>query len=646
MKLPLPTLRSILMLLIAAITMLCFKDTLHNQFTLWDDDYYVTNNVYIRAFTWENLKVIFTEDVTKNNYHPLCLLSLAVNYKISGLDPVGYYFANVMLHIINALLVFVLVTRLCTRLYLTDFSNLFISSFTALWFAIHPMHVESVGWISERKDLLYTCFYLLAFLSWLRYTNNGGGKWFLIALLLFIASCLSKPMAVTLPLSLICFDVLFPRLSIIKSVIEKWPFFLVSLIIGSMAFYTQSRTGAVADFSALTIAERIMYASYGFIMYLSKFLAPVHLSTFYPYPFRYIDGSLPSIYYWSPLLAIAAVVLPAFLLYKFARQHLRVFLFGMGFFIANIIFVLQFVSVGAAIMADRYSYVAYIGLFFILAYFLVWFSEKYLTQKNIIITATLSYSLVLAVACQARTKVWYNSETLLSDAINKYPYRALLSYKWRGNYYLSIGELDKAMEDYGLLVKLHAADDKVLANIQRIEAMKSMNGIYPLPQSSIVDEATISQIQLHIDSVLLAAAKLDSVLAFRQYAAALRLQPALAEKMLAETANNYVQLQKYQEAIPLYGVLMKINTSNAFYFFLRGCAFFGINNLSAAVADWELATTMNVKDVQQSATYNLSVAYDSLRQPQKAYEYVLRAQQLGYNAAPDFVNKLKLKAGK
>src|SRR5205823_5915601 len=151
---------------------ICFRYTLHNEFTNWDDDYYVTNDPYIKALTPYNLKVIFTEDITKNNYHPLCMLSLAINYYFAQLRPMTYYLTNILIHIANAVLVFLLFLGLCRRLKVDENGGLFIAGFGALWFAIHPMHVESVAWIAERKDVLYAFFYIAGLLSYLRYISS------------------------------------------------------------------------------------------------------------------------------------------------------------------------------------------------------------------------------------------------------------------------------------------------------------------------------------------------------------------------------------------------------------------------------------------------------------------------------------------
>jgi protein O-mannosyl-transferase len=647
MKLSLPIMKYLIVAAILILTFFCFRHTLDNQFTNWDDDYYVTNDPYIKSFTYENLKVIFTTDITKNNYHPLCMLSLAVNYHFAGLNPWSYYLTNVLIHMANVLLIFLLFTALCRRLKMTAMSEIFIASFGALWFGIHPMHVESVGWISERKDVLYAFFYIAGMLAYLRYLDSGKKKWYAITFLLFVASCLSKPMAVVFPLSLLCIDFLFERNAWKKLITEKVIFFLFSLLIGGMAFYTQSRTGAVASFGVLTIAERIMYASYGFVMYISKLFNPTYLSTFYPYPYRFITGELPTIYYAAPFLSLAVLFLPSWYLYKRNKKYFRFYVFGVGFFLANVIFVLQFISVGAAIMSDRYSYVAYIGLLFLVAWAINELVTAFPSFRTAVVIGLLLVSTGLAALCAERTKVWHNSETLLSDAIEKYPYRALLSYKWRGNYYFSIGHLDRALEDYGLLESINAADDKVKVNLEKVKALKALKegGSMPQPVAPFAAQNG-GAFGVHLDSCFVLLKTADTVAAFRQYLNALRVNPAETEKVMAARANDDVQGQQYVMAIREYNLLMKLNTSNPFYFFLRGCAFFGVNNMKAAIDDWEIASRMNSKDVQLSATYNLSVAYDSVGSSKRAYEYVLKAQELGYKVKPDFVEKLRMKSEK
>jgi tetratricopeptide (TPR) repeat protein len=636
--------KALILTSICVLTFICFRYTLHNQFTNWDDDYYVTNDPYIKAFTPHNLKVIFTEDITKNNYHPLCMLSLAVNYHFAQLNPTTYYLTNILIHIANLILVFFLFLQLCRRIKLGEDAGLFIASFGALWFGIHPMHVESVAWIAERKDVLYAFFYLLGLLTYLRYTASGKMKWYWLTFIVFIASCLSKPMAVVFPMSLLCIDFLLQRQLNKKLITEKILFFLFSLICGSLAFYTQNKTGAIASFSTLTIAERIMYAAYGFVMYISKLFNPTYLSTFYPYPYRYISGYLQGIYYAAPFIALFIVIAPTYYLYKKKSPYFRIYAFGIGFFVANIVFVLQFISVGAAIMADRYSYVAYIGLLFLIAYFAWELVRRMPSFKTTMTALLLLCSAGLAYLCYDRTYAWHDSETLLSDAIEKYPYRALLSYKWLGNYYFSIGELDKALDNYEVLATLHAADDKVTQNIAKVKALKE-NGsgaVFPQMSGQIKADPSNTSFKAPLDSAIFYAMQGDTLAAFRKYIAAFRINP-LAEKALAENTYKLVQGQQFDQAIKQYDILLKLNTANPFYFFLRGVGYFSTNKVKPAIADWETAVRMNSKDVQQSAAYNLSVAYDTLGNDSIAIYYLNKAKNLGYKINDEYAAKLNRK---
>src|SRR6185312_228807 len=165
----LTTKRLIAIGVIAIITFICYRYTLQNQFSNWDDDVYVTNDTCIRSFSTPHLKAIFTEDITKNNYHPLTMLSLAVNYHFAQLKPETYYLTNILIHVANNFLVFLLFIMLAVRLKVPENGQFVIACFGALLFGVHPMHVESVSWLAERKDVLYAFFYLFGLIAYLKY---------------------------------------------------------------------------------------------------------------------------------------------------------------------------------------------------------------------------------------------------------------------------------------------------------------------------------------------------------------------------------------------------------------------------------------------------------------------------------------------
>ncbi|MCW3122516.1 MAG: hypothetical protein JWQ38_2008 [Flavipsychrobacter sp.] len=647
--------KTILLGAICIITFLCFRYTVNNQFTNWDDDFYVTNDPYIKAFTPHNLKVIFTEDITKNNYHPLCMLSLAINYHFSQMDPHAYYLTNILIHVANVMLVFFLMMALCALLQMDEKGKLFVASFAALFFGIHPMHVESVAWIAERKDVLYAFFYILGLLCYLKYLATNKMSWYWLTFIVFIASCLSKPMAVVFPMSLLCIDILAKRQLSKKLVTEKILFFLFSLICGGMAFYTQNKTGAIASFGILTIYERIMYAGYSFIMYVSKLFNPTYLSTFYPYPYRFVTGYLPGIYYAAPFLALTIAGLPVWITYQYKREYFRPVAFGMGFFVANVIFILQFISVGAAIMADRYSYVAYIGLLFLLGYFINELIRNFPKLKIAVFAVLICVAGWFSYMCYERTFAWHDSESLLSDAIEKYPVKkdpdmphdsknsgvALLSYKWRGNLYFSRGELNKALSDYNVMVMLRSADAKTFDKIGNIYFMRKQydSAIIAYTQSLEVQNNVM---KTYADRSMAYMTVGDTVNAFKDFIIAYQMDPQSLDAF-SESVFNAVQKQQYDLAINEYNMLLKVISSNPFYYFYRGVAKFGKGETEAAIIDWEIAVKYNSKDVQQSASYNLAVAYEAKGDYKKAVDYILMAKRTGYAVTDEYMATLQKK---
>lgn len=357
---------------ILVITFYCFHNSLSNQFTNWDDAYYITKNLYIQNFSSANLKMMLFHDITNNYYHPLTMLSLALNYHFAGLSTPSYYLTNIFIHLLNTCLVFWLVILLFNAMVKAGYRPVkgiyWLASLSALWHGIHPMHVESVSWISERKDVLYTLFYLAGLISYLFYLKERKINRYLLMVLLFILSLLSKPMAIAFPLSLFAMDFLLKRKNIAGLLIEKIPLLIVSVIGGIVTFKLAAGGGSVTAFSAIPFTYRILFACYGYTMYLVKFLFPFNLSAFYPYPVMGEGIPLPSYFYLMPICAILISLIPFYFKWKKKENLYRITLFGLAFYMFNILFVLQFVSAGGVIMADRYSYISYFGLVFMVAY--------------------------------------------------------------------------------------------------------------------------------------------------------------------------------------------------------------------------------------------------------------------------------------
>jgi tetratricopeptide (TPR) repeat protein len=436
---------------ILAITYFAYQPALDNDFVDWDDNVYVVENPLVRNKQVPTSQIF--KEVVSLNYHPLTMLSMRWNANeckdcVYGISAKPFISWNLYLHLLNTLLVFFLAFRLSKE-------NLFTAIFSAVVFALHPMHVESVAWVSERKDVLYVFFFLLGLLSYDKFlqgryssSQKTDVKWLFLALIAFVLSCLSKAMAVVFPLLMILMDMYRnPEMNGVKAlkqsfstkkILEYVPFFGIALFFGLMAMSVQSgddfggffaKTGiekAVNEFDTFSLLQRFQFAAYGFCMYIIKFFAPTGLCTFHPYPTQAEYDSSP-VYWGFFVLALAIGALTVFSLRK-----TKLFVLGIGFYLFTVVLVLQFVSVGVVIMADRYSYLPYIGLAFMLAMSV----ENYI-PKNI---RSVFYGIAGIAAVfwfiQTKSQVdsWQDSETLWARVISIYPGQEQ-PHSIRGNYF-------------------------------------------------------------------------------------------------------------------------------------------------------------------------------------------------------------------
>jgi len=391
---------------ILVLTFVVYLPTLDNGFTNWDDTHYVTANPLLAH---SSVHAVLTTPLL-GNYHPLTMWSLSLNYKLSGFRPGSYHWLNLLLHLANTALVFAFVWMLSGGRRWTTVA-------TSLFFGIHPMHVESVAWIAERKDVLFTFFYLIGLIAYLAYLAWKRLSWLGAALLAFVLSAASKPAAVVFPVTLLAIDLYRRRPLRLATFVEKIPFFAVSLACGLLTLKAQVSAEAIDD--RFHPFERVLIASKGTLLYVEKLFAPVHLSALYPYPAAGGKGLGTD---YTVAFALVAVLLPAIV---FLARRNRPVLFGIAFFFINIVLVLQFLTVGGAVIAERYTYVPYIGLFFALAWCLddkpgaatpVRFPWRILVAASFLILLPLSI-----YQTWARGDVWKDSESLWNNTIRESP---------------------------------------------------------------------------------------------------------------------------------------------------------------------------------------------------------------------------------
>lgn len=419
---------------ILLITALLFAKSITYDFVNWDDDVNLLDNARIQAFTWENIKGIFTERII-GNYNPLPIFTFAIEHALFGMNATVFHLNNVLLHLVNVALVFFLGRQLGLKLWTT--------AALALLFGIHPLRVESVAWITERKDVLFAAFYFGALLLYTRRIKAGKSGFSPAIFCLFMLSLFSKIQAVSLPLSMLCIDYyLAPQLNnrafTVKLWLGKWWLFALSLVFGLGGLYFLEEAGSLEDASDYSVFERLLVGPYSYLVYLIKSIIPYQLSPLYPYP-----RIIPVAFYGAPVV-VAAVV--GVVIYAW-RQNWRSFVFGTVFFTVNIIFLLQMLNAGQGFLADRFTYVAYFGLFFMLAFYMQLAIEKYPQRRTVLIGGFAVWMLALSVLTFRQISVWKNGATLWTHVDGHFPNITTAVYNL-GHYFRDSGQSEQALEYY------------------------------------------------------------------------------------------------------------------------------------------------------------------------------------------------------
>ncbi|MCC6932315.1 MAG: tetratricopeptide repeat protein [Deltaproteobacteria bacterium] len=416
------------------LTVLVYTPIYGNDFVNWDDPQYFTKNLAVQNFNWNHL-------LTKtfvSNYHPLTMLSLALDNKIFGQNPLGPHCINLILHIVNALLVYYLVLCLPS-------TSRHLSFWLALIFAIHPLHVESVAWLSERKDVLSTFLFLGGLVVYAKQHPIPpkfflSGKYYLVLLLFFLALN-AKSMAVTFPLVLFLLDYIKQRKLTLLSFFEKLPFFVLSIIYGLVNIWSQS-SKARAEKLHFDIFDAISGGTNSLVLSLSKSLFPTNLSVIYQRGAVEISG--PE---YLVAFVISALVIASVLHFKNKRKEI---VWGALFFLLTFAPVSGVIPFGnKQIFADRYTYLPFIGLFYAYGVIVSAFLGNLHLHRSIISKVTfailLLYAATFSYQSNQRVRVWASTETLMGNVVVNYPL-ASIAYCNLGAELKDKGDYLKAME--------------------------------------------------------------------------------------------------------------------------------------------------------------------------------------------------------
>lgn len=505
---------------VALLTGLVYLRSLQNDFVNWDDHVYVFENPNIRVFDRHLFRWAFL-GFHEGNWHPLTWISHALDYALWGLNPLGHHLTNTILHAVNASLVVVLVARLVeaatTPAECSPASPVRVPRFTlvvavttGLLFGLHPVHVESVAWVAERKDVLCAFFFLLSLVMYGNYAGaanrdgpahapagptrgaprsaRGVNRYYLAALACFALALLSKPMAVSLPAVLLILDWYpFRRLRSLTQkkgdspfftergpvpifqrtvgrlqsftqcwpvLVEKIPMVVLSLVSSVLTVLAQEQEGALGVITP-PVAMRVLVAAKSLIAYLYKMAVPVYFSPVYPYP---KDASIASVPY---LLASAAVIGMTIGCAVAARRQ-RLWLSVWGYYVITLLPAIGIVQVGSQAMADRYTYLPSLAPF-LLAGLGVARMEAYVraatTRRRLVRLGAVCVAILgvagMSFATIRQIGVWEDGMTLWSHVIANQPNEAVKAYINRGVLFQVAGDLDKALADFNRAIALN-----------------------------------------------------------------------------------------------------------------------------------------------------------------------------------------------
>ncbi len=482
-------------LTLTVVTIAVYYEVYSFEFINYDDYSYVFGNKNIQdGITLETVKWAFTTGYF-SYWHPLTWLSHALDQQLFGSNPAGHHITNLIFHIANTLLLFLVLKQMTGALW--------PSAFVAALFALHPLHIESVAWVSERKDVLSTFFWLLTLWAYVRFARWPKMSRYLLVIMFFAFALMSKPMVVTLPFVLLLLDY-WPlnRLSLSKGpkrrragqkrslvylVIEKIPLFAMVIASCIVTFIFQRKAGAMPSAGDYSLFIRFANAPISYLQYIAKMVWPTRLAVFYPYPGRNISFLFAAVSA-AVLLAVTILIL------RFAKNR-RYLVTGWFWYLGMLVPVIGLIQVGEQAMADRYTYMALTGLFIIIAWGLPDLLVSWRYKKIILAASALMIISTMSVYTHFHLRYWQNTMTLFQHALdvtgdNYISHRCMATYLRKhnrieeaiyhsrefirirpdkikmhsrlGNIFFDAGRLDEAVEEYQKFLQKKPNDPNVL----------------------------------------------------------------------------------------------------------------------------------------------------------------------------------------
>lgn len=594
---------AVLCLLLALATLAVYCRVGGYDFVNYDDSDYVTANRHVQAgLKWENVVWAFKTGHA-SNWHPLTWLSHELDCQLFGVSAGPQHLVNLGLHVVNMLLLFLVLWQM-TRAY-------WRSAVVAGLFALHPLHVESVAWISERKDVLSTLFFLLTLWAYARYavcdrqgtTLDAGAEnqsrkasgFYVLALVFYVLGLMSKPMLVTLPCVLLLLDY-WPlgRIELsfkcwkarlgLKLLLEKLPFFALSAASSVITFIAQQKGGAVS--TSLPVADRVANALVSYVRYIGKMFLPVDLSVLYPHPGH-----------WPVGVTLGCALLLGIISFGvlFLGRRWRFLPVGWLWFVGMMVPVIGLVQVGIQAMADRYTYVPMIGLFIVLVWGLGESFPGNPERKKWLGTGAVLSLLGCGLVTARQAQYWRDSEALFQHAVDTTSDN-YLAYNNLGFYYSGKGQIDKAMENYRKSIAIKPTYEDALNNLgYALAGRKQFLEAIPYYKAALRSAPRQVEVHNNLGNALSELGRIDEAIA--HYEVALGQDPEHAD------AHNNLGIAlamqgKLEEAINHFQQAIRFKANYASAHGNLGNAYAVQHRLPEAMAQYQECLRLNPKDAQ------------------------------------------------
>jgi len=636
------TLKVAICIFLMVATFCIYSQVQDHEFINFDDDQYVTKNSIIQAgLTAESIIRVFT-NVHFSLWIPITSLSYIIDYEIYGLNPKGYLLTNLFFHIANSLLLFLILFRMTGAIWQ--------SAFVAAMFAFHPLNVESVAWIAERKNVLSTLFWLLTMWAYIRYAEKSTVKRYSLVFLLFTLGLMSKPMLVTLPFVLLLLD-FWPlrrlkfeqerdgkkitekyrgkKSETLRLLLEKIPLFLLTAGLSIVTFIAQKSAGAMIDKGSLAFSTRLNNAIVSYLDYLGKMIWPEKLAVLYPHP----ENALPV---WKVIFCGMALVGITIISIRLIRKA-PYFAVGWFWYLGTLVPVIGIVQVGGQAMADRYTYIPLIGIFIIVAWGVPELISKWRYKEKVLSVSAGILIPTLMVMTWTQVGHWKNSITIFKHAIRvtdkTYPTFAP-AHNNLGVALVAEQKNEEAISHYKMAIKINPDNAKAHNNLgAALLTERKIEEAISHYKMAIKINPDFAKAYSNLGIALVAEGKIEE--AISHYKMAIKINPDYANAHY-NLGNALSAEGKNEEAISHYKMAIKIKPDYADAYNNLGAALLTERKIEEAISHYKMA--IKIKPDYADAYNNLGAALLTERKIEEAISHYKMAIKIKPDFAEAYIN--------